>query len=350
MAGTYCLKLTASDTKLSASSDVTITVKAGAINKAPVVNAGADQTITLPATAALKGTVTDDGLPMGATVTSTWSKTSGPGTVTFANASSLTTAATFGQAGTYVLRLTASDSVLSAFDEVTVIVKPAPPTNQPPTVNAGANATITLPAGASLSGVVTDDGLPTGATVTSAWTKFSGPGAVTFANAASPVTTATFDQAGTYVLRLTASDTLLSASGDVTITVNPPIVTPPTNQPPTVNAGANATITLPAGASLSGVVTDDGLPTGATVTSAWTKFSGPGAVTFANAASPGDDGDVRSGRHLRAAADRERHAAVRVQRRHDHRESADRDAADESAADGERGRERDDHACRRAPR
>jgi len=40
----------------------------------------------------------------------------------------------------------------------------------------------------------------------------------------------------------------------VTITVNPPIVTPPTNLPPTVNAGPNETITLPASASLNGAV------------------------------------------------------------------------------------------------
>ena len=73
--------------------------------------------------------------------------------------------------------------------------------------------------------------------MTTAWTKFSGPGAVTFTNPASPVTTATFDQAGTYVLRLTANDTLLSAFNEVTITVNPPIVTPGNSRqlpPPTV--------------------------------------------------------------------------------------------------------------------
>src|SRR5262249_34532516 len=52
------------------------------VNAAPVVSAGSNQTITLPAAATLSGSVKDDGLPMGATVTSTWSKTSGPGTVT----------------------------------------------------------------------------------------------------------------------------------------------------------------------------------------------------------------------------------------------------------------------------
>ena len=53
-------------------------------NAAPVVSAGPDRSVTLPASAALDGTVADDGLPNppGATA-STWSKISGPGTVTF---------------------------------------------------------------------------------------------------------------------------------------------------------------------------------------------------------------------------------------------------------------------------
>jgi regulation of enolase protein 1 (concanavalin A-like superfamily) len=55
-------------------------------------------------------------------VTTTWSRTSGPGTATFANAAAVDTTATFSVAGTYVLRLTASDGTLSAFDETTVTV------------------------------------------------------------------------------------------------------------------------------------------------------------------------------------------------------------------------------------
>jgi hypothetical protein len=102
---------------------------------------------------------------------------------------------------------------------------PAPATNQPPIVNAGPDQTIALPASASLSGTVTDDGLPSGAVVSASWSQMSGPGTVTFANASAPVTTATFSTSGTYVLRLTASDTALSASDDITIVVNP--VPPP---------------------------------------------------------------------------------------------------------------------------
>ena len=43
---------------------------------------------------------------------------SGPGTVTFSSPTSLTPTATFSVAGTYVLRLTVSDSVLTASDDI----------------------------------------------------------------------------------------------------------------------------------------------------------------------------------------------------------------------------------------
>ncbi len=107
-----------------------VTIKGSSLstNQAPSVNAGPDQTITLPSGANLDGTVTDDGLPNPpATVTVSWTKQSGPGTVTFGNANAVDTTASFSTSGTYVLRLTASDSALSAYDEVTITVSPAPP-------------------------------------------------------------------------------------------------------------------------------------------------------------------------------------------------------------------------------
>jgi hypothetical protein len=92
-------------------------------NAAPVVSAGADQGITLPATASLNGTASDDGLPSPPGVlTLGWTKVSGPGTVTFGSPASVTTTASFDTAGTYVLRLTASDGSLIASDDVQVIV------------------------------------------------------------------------------------------------------------------------------------------------------------------------------------------------------------------------------------
>ena len=219
-AGTYVLRLGATDSVLSASDDVTVTVNPQPVNQPPVVNAGPDQTITLPSSASLSGTATDDGLPNPpGTLTTTWTKVSGPGTVTFGNAGARATTAAFSAAGSYVLRLTASDSVLSASDDVAITVNTQ--VNTAPVVNAGPDQTITLPSTASLSGTVTDDGLPNPpGTVTTTWTKVSGPGTVTFASVSARATTATFSAAGSYVLRLTASDSVLSGSDDIAVTVN----------------------------------------------------------------------------------------------------------------------------------
>jgi hypothetical protein len=67
----------------------------------------------------LDGTITD---PDGQTPTATWTTTSGPGTVFFGNTRAEDTTATFTVSGTYVLRLTANDSALSTFAEVTINV------------------------------------------------------------------------------------------------------------------------------------------------------------------------------------------------------------------------------------
>ncbi|MDQ3145405.1 MAG: hypothetical protein M3R01_00435 [Actinomycetota bacterium] len=91
------------------------------------------------------------------------------------------------------------------------------PVNQAPTVSAGPDRTVNKGSAANLAGSVSDDGRPVGATVTSAWSKVSGPGAVTFANPASPATTATFSAPGTYVLRLTANDTQLTGTDETRV-------------------------------------------------------------------------------------------------------------------------------------
>src|SRR5262249_61132060 len=89
-------------------------------NHAPVVSAGPDLTITLPNTATLNGTATDDGLPAGSHLTITWSEVSGPGTVTFSSPSTAVTTASFSVAGTYVVRLSASDGDLASSDDAEV--------------------------------------------------------------------------------------------------------------------------------------------------------------------------------------------------------------------------------------
>ncbi len=91
------------------------------VNMPPCVDAGPDQTIIFPQSATLTGGASDDGDPISpGTLTTVWSKISGPGTVNFANANALNTTASFGSIGIYVLRLTADDGVLQTNDEVTI--------------------------------------------------------------------------------------------------------------------------------------------------------------------------------------------------------------------------------------
>ncbi len=112
------------------SSDIIFDLElAGALlppNQSPVVDAGLDQTITLPTSATLSGSATDDAFPISpGLLLWGWSKFSGPGTVTFANASALDTTASFSTNGNYVLRLTANDGVVATSDDLVVTVYPS---------------------------------------------------------------------------------------------------------------------------------------------------------------------------------------------------------------------------------
>jgi FtsP/CotA-like multicopper oxidase with cupredoxin domain len=236
------------------------------VDQPPTVEAGTDQTINVLDIANLDGTVTDDGL---SSLTTLWTQTSGPGSTTFGDANLVDTTATFSAAGSYVLRLTATDGTGSVFDEVTVTAA----VDQPPTVNAGTDQSITLPDSASLDGTVSDDGL---STLTTLWTMESGPSIVTFGDDSLVDTTASFSVDGVYILRLTATDGTGSIFDEVEITVDPA----PVDQPPTVEAGTDQEITLPASANLDGTVTDDGL---SALTTQWSTTSGPGTVTFGDA-------------------------------------------------------------------
>ena len=216
VAGTYLLRLTASDADLSAEDDVTVVVHPA--NQAPVVEAGADRTITSPI-AVLTGTVADDGLPAGGSVAIAWSQISGPAPVVFGSPSTAVTNVTFSADGDYVLRLTASDGALTSMDDVRLTVSRE---NQRPSVSAGPDRSMTLPANvATLDGSATDDGLPAGSTLRVTWRVVSGPAPVVFAPAESAGTTATFSDPGTYVLRLEATDSVLSAADDVAVVVGP---------------------------------------------------------------------------------------------------------------------------------
>ena len=241
-----------------------------------VVQAGQDVLAYVsgpPAT--LQGSVTVDGqAPVPGTVLTWWSLAAGPTNVAFASPSSLATTAAFSQPGSYRLRLSAFNGVVTNSDDVLVTVLPA---NQPPLVVAGPDHVLT--AGATdvvLAGRVADDS----GVVTSSWAQVSGPGPATFDTPASPVCTARFPTTGTYVLRLTANDGFASASDDCSILVS----AARSNSPPSVSAGADLSMAwtnqpIP----LSGNASDDGIP--GPLTTTWKLVSGPGSVTFSNASA-----------------------------------------------------------------
>jgi|GEM_PF-3350529 len=94
-------------------------------NQAPAVSAGDDFTLNLPNTASLLASASDDAKPLGSELALSWSKVSGPGTVTFVDANSASSDVAFSQGGSYVLGFSASDGQKSTSDTITVVVNPA---------------------------------------------------------------------------------------------------------------------------------------------------------------------------------------------------------------------------------
>ena len=280
--GTNTINVIATDIFGNTSTVIRTVTRSDGTNQAPVVDAGSNQVITLPNSASLNGNITDDGLPQPTNLSITWSKISGDGNVTFSSPNSAQTTAIFSSAGTYVLKLMASDGELTGEDTITITVNPAAPQNQAPITDAGQNQSITLPNNSvNLLGQVTDDGLPNPPSQTTVlWTKKDGNGTVTFSSPNSLATTATFSNSGTYTLTLTASDSELQSSDDVVITVNPEAQN---NVAPTVNAGQDQSVTLPNTVTLTATATDDGLPNPpGQLTYSWSKTTGPGEVSFSN--------------------------------------------------------------------
>jgi len=87
--------------------------------------------------------------------------------------------------------------------------------------DAGTNMAAKAGQDAMINGRVEDDGLPRGGKITSVWQKISGPGDVTFSDAASGPTRAKFSAAGAYVIELSATDGEKANALKVNVTVSP---------------------------------------------------------------------------------------------------------------------------------
>ncbi|MCG3154872.1 MAG: hypothetical protein DKINENOH_01468 [bacterium] len=273
--GVYVLRLTASDEQLSASDELRIVV-----NKAPSLHAGSTQWLALPAAVAeLDGVITHDGLgdpALPKNISVNWSQLEGPGQAVFANPQALSTYVSFTVFGKYVLQLSVHNGHQMSTAAVTIFV------NQAPNIRAGAEAIVNLPKAATLNGEIIELGLadPDGVTMRQ-WSKVSGAGEVTFADASLLSTTASFSKSGVYVLKLTIAISgahfNLQSEAQVQLTAN---------AAPEVDAGPDVQITLPAVAELEGTISDDGFPDPpGRVSAAWSKVSGPGSVQFSNVSS-----------------------------------------------------------------
>ncbi len=328
----------------------------------PIVDAGPDQTIALSGHAILDGTVSDDGLPSppGSVIT-TWSQISGTGEVTFGDINAIDTTASFSEAGTYVLRLTADDGELIESDDITVVVNGATMVREI-RVSASTDDAEERPSGSMLLSSTDLDlvfdkynqiigirfngiTIPEGATITNAYIQFkadeitseatsltiqgehvdnataftssigdiSSRPRTTAAVSWSPAPWTTVGEVGPNQQTPDISSIIQEimnrpgwSSGNSVVVIftgtgkrvaeaydgnqaEAPLLhieysVAQGNQSPTVNAGADQSITLPDNAILNGTVTDDGLPNPpGVVTTTWSVVSGPGTVTFGNA-------------------------------------------------------------------
>ncbi|MRI02446.1 T9SS type A sorting domain-containing protein, partial [Kriegella sp. EG-1] len=189
------------------------------INELPIANAGDDKSITLPTNSVeLVGSGTDSD---GTIDSYAWTKVSGPNGEFLNGANSPTLTVGNLVEGTYVFRLTVTDSDdATAFDDVVVEVLEEIIPNQNPVANAGEDKTITLPTNSvELVGSGTDSD---GTIDSYAWTKVSGPNGETLSGANDATLTVGNLVEGTYVFRLTVSDSDdATAFDDVNITVLP---------------------------------------------------------------------------------------------------------------------------------
>jgi hypothetical protein len=135
-------------------------------------------------------------------------------------------AVTISNADTMALKyvFTGVDSNLVRVATAYVLLDPVA-SNNPPTADAGPDQDVRFGTLVHLAGSGTDDGMPSPpAAITYSWAKVSGPGDVTFSDTTVAQPSVEFSQVGTYVLRLTVSDSALSDTDDVTIVVGPPLM------------------------------------------------------------------------------------------------------------------------------
>lgn len=222
--GIHTFRLTVKDNHgASATDDVLVIVATtGAINIAPVANAGNDVSVTLPATTA---TLTGSGTDQDGTIGKyQWTKVTALA-ATITSSTTASTTITGLVAGTHTFRLTVTDnSGATHSDDVTVnVVNPAGSSfssNKLPVANAGPDKTAKT---SSTTSVIVDGNASydsDGTIQAYAWSQVSGPSAL-IKFPSNPGTSMRNLTPGTYVFRLTVTDNSGGkSSDDVTVVIH----------------------------------------------------------------------------------------------------------------------------------
>jgi hypothetical protein len=248
--------------------------------------------------------VVDDGEPLGGTLETLWTKTSGPGEVTFGDSSSVVTTAGFSEAGLYVLRLIANDGELTAYDEMKVIVNTLPvAVDDYYETLRGQLLSVAAPGVLSNDSDADEDILRAELVSNPQLGELSlkSDGSLTYIY--DPSDDECFFENGQISTPVSCDDpncnigpckksapwqdsfTYLATDGKgksnvATVDIKIDVI----NAAPVVNAGRDQIVPIEDGAALEGVVTDDGLPDPpGTVLTQWMMVSGPGAVRFDDA-------------------------------------------------------------------
>jgi hypothetical protein len=253
--GPHVLRLTVRDAAGNSASDDLIVTKD---SLAPVVNVGADRSTN--AAISLTPTVTESGSGI---ATYSWSRVSGPGTVTFGSSASKDSTMAFASDGAYILRLTVADNAgNSAFDDIAVTYNTAVPT-----VNVGAdlitNTTVSLIPTVSSAGSI----------ASYVWSKVSGPGTASFSAVSAKDSTIAVNADGVYVFQLTVTDNAGNTASD-SFTLAKDTVAPAVNVGIDIFTGLTVSLTPSASDADSGIASY-----------AWSRISGPAGLAFGDAAA-----------------------------------------------------------------
>jgi alpha-tubulin suppressor-like RCC1 family protein len=279
--GVYTFQILVTDNSgVTATNVVKITVNSPTVQGTPVVVAGPNQSITLPVNSVtLTGTASETN---GSIKTYSWTQVNGPAAASIASPGQAQTVVGSLVAGVYTFQLTVTDSLGVQSTDITKVTVNAASISGLPSVDAGANQTITLPIDSvTLVGTASE---VNGTIQSYQWIQISGPIAATIGSPSSAQTGVSALIQGQYTFDLVVIDNSgVSGTATVQITVNASTV----NQPPIANAGQNQTIDLAPDSSV--IVQLDGSgsydPDGTIASYQWVQLNGAGGVTIANSSA-----------------------------------------------------------------